>query len=148
MLLGGGGGDLFASLAVSVNGLGLGVTEDGLNAVPLHCRHGLVSANTSTHLAPSHRSPNPVFLVGLFCRYYSIGSVLTVVVCAGKMIPSEFYTFEGQGEPWIALAYAAVFGTFFNYNAYSWAGMTTRALLSSYGSDRYTPFMEARKKLS
>ena len=54
--------------------------------------------------------------------YYSIGSCMTLVICLAKKIDASAYQLSTDLEPWLALAYAAILGTFFNYNAYSWAG--------------------------
>jgi drug/metabolite transporter (DMT)-like permease len=56
--------------------------------------------------------------------YYSVGSVYTLLLCcawAYSLVPSDF-DFDGHLLPWLALAYAATFATFFPYNAFSWAG--------------------------
>jgi len=54
--------------------------------------------------------------------YYSIGSLLTLLICLCKSLPSSAYALSSSLAPWLALGYAALFGTAFNYNAYSWAG--------------------------
>eukprot|EP00602_Paraphysomonas_sp_CaronLab_P000205 CAMPEP_0185031090 /NCGR_PEP_ID=MMETSP1103-20130426/18360_1 /TAXON_ID=36769 /ORGANISM="Paraphysomonas bandaiensis, Strain Caron Lab Isolate" /LENGTH=330 /DNA_ID=CAMNT_0027566477 /DNA_START=260 /DNA_END=1252 /DNA_ORIENTATION=- len=56
--------------------------------------------------------------------YYSIGSVITVVmaICWTTRFTSSDFYFNGHLTPWIALAYATTFATFYAYNAYSWAG--------------------------
>lgn len=99
------------------------------------------------------------------CRYYSLGSILTLLICLAKNLPAGAYALSTDYRPWLALvrtvgcgtkptttpppliflgthliarssppktnqidqskhtqAYAAVFGTAFNYNAYSYAG--------------------------
>jgi drug/metabolite transporter (DMT)-like permease len=54
--------------------------------------------------------------------YYSLGSLITLVVCLAKQTPLANYALSSDIKPWLALGYAALFGTAFNYNVYSWAG--------------------------
>lgn len=56
--------------------------------------------------------------------YYSIGAVYTLfLTCAWaySLVPNDFI-FHSELLPWLALAYAATFATFYPYNALSWAG--------------------------
>ncbi|KAJ1408274.1 hypothetical protein B484DRAFT_301560, partial [Ochromonadaceae sp. CCMP2298] len=56
--------------------------------------------------------------------YYGIGSVYTLLLCCGwaySLVPMDF-AFDGHLLPWLALAYASTFATFYPYNVYSWAG--------------------------
>jgi drug/metabolite transporter (DMT)-like permease len=58
------------------------------------------------------------------CVYYGLGAVLTLLLCAGwysRFDVADLY-FRGQWSPWVALAYAATFASFFAYNAIAWAG--------------------------
>ena len=67
--------------------------------------------------------------------YYSIGSILTLLICLSKSLPSSAYALSSSLAPWLALAYAAIFGTAFNYNAYSWAGtVVVPAVISIYST--------------
>lgn len=51
--------------------------------------------------------------------YYTTGSLFTVIACVAAQLPiSEF--FWTAPEPWAALVYSVVIGTFFAYEAYSW----------------------------
>lgn len=53
--------------------------------------------------------------------YYSIGTVITLFMCAcwQSRFNSQSFTFGGATLPWIALVYASVFATAFTYNTYS-----------------------------
>eukprot|EP01032_Pedospumella_encystans_P024834 gene24834-28070_t len=56
--------------------------------------------------------------------YYSIGAFYTLLLtCAWaySLVPGDFI-FNGKFMPWLGLAYAATFATFYPYNALSWAG--------------------------
>lgn len=67
--------------------------------------------------------------------YYSIGSILTLLICLSKSLPASAYALSSSLAPWLALAYAAIFGTAFNYNAYSWAGtVVVPAVISIYST--------------
>lgn len=48
--------------------------------------------------------------------YYSLGSLITLVVCLAKATPLQAYQLSTHLKPWLALGYAALFGTAFNYN--------------------------------
>lgn len=56
--------------------------------------------------------------------YYSIGTVLTAILFSGFAFEftKQDLIFHALPLPWIALAYACVFATVYNYNALSWAG--------------------------
>lgn len=67
--------------------------------------------------------------------YYSIGSVLTLIICVSQSLPSSAYALSTSPAPWLALAYAALLGTAFNYNAYSWAGtVVAPGIISIYST--------------
>jgi len=56
--------------------------------------------------------------------YYGCGSIYTLLLCAAwswSLVPMDF-VFDGHLLPWLALAYAATFATFYPYNAFSWSG--------------------------
>ena len=56
--------------------------------------------------------------------YYGVGTVLTMIVVSAVAFTfeaKELY-FDSNYLPWVAVAYAASFGTFFPYNVYSWTG--------------------------
>jgi uncharacterized membrane protein len=56
--------------------------------------------------------------------YYSLGSFYTLLLtCAlAYSFEASDLIFHSELLPWLALAYAAVFATFYPYNALSWAG--------------------------
>eukprot|EP01036_Dinobryon_divergens_P029895 gene29895-39064_t len=58
--------------------------------------------------------------------YYSIGTVITLFMCAcwQSRFNSQSFTFGGATLPWIALVYASVFATAFAYNTYSYVSKT------------------------
>lgn len=56
--------------------------------------------------------------------YYSIGAVYTLFLTCGwaySLTPGDLI-FNSNLLPWLGLAYAATFATFYPYNALSWAG--------------------------
>ena len=56
--------------------------------------------------------------------YYSIGGFYTLILTcalAYSFVPGDLI-FHSELLPWLALAYAATFATFYPYNALSWAG--------------------------
>lgn len=56
--------------------------------------------------------------------YYSTGSIITLVLCAGfayQFTVKDLY-FHGEYFSWLALAYASTFATLYPYNVLSWAG--------------------------
>jgi uncharacterized membrane protein len=56
--------------------------------------------------------------------YYSIGSLITVLLCIcwEFRFSLDMFYFQGMYLPWVALAYAAIFATLINYNMYSYVG--------------------------
>jgi drug/metabolite transporter (DMT)-like permease len=67
----------------------------------------------------SRYSPSLVTFV-----YYSVGTVLTMVLFAGYafQFSGEDLVFDSMLLPWLALMYAVAFPTVYNYNALSWCG--------------------------
>jgi drug/metabolite transporter (DMT)-like permease len=56
--------------------------------------------------------------------YYSIGAFYTILLtCAWaySLTPNDM-VFDSELMPWLGLAYAATFATFYPYNVFSWAG--------------------------
>lgn len=56
--------------------------------------------------------------------YYSIGALYTLLLTCGwaYRLTAEDLVFNSNLLPWLGLAYAATFATFYPYNALSWAG--------------------------
>ena len=55
--------------------------------------------------------------------YYSIGGILTLILCIVGFYNfrlSDLY-FDNETLPWLGLAYASTFATFFTFNSLSWA---------------------------
>ena len=58
--------------------------------------------------------------------YYSIGTLITLFMCAcwQSRFNSQSFVFGGATFPWIALVYASIFATAFAYNTYSFVSKT------------------------
>lgn len=103
----------------------------GIIIVIVQC---LGMANLIVFQKPLVKRYDPAYVT---CIYYSIASLLTVLIVVGNYdtINKYDYIFQCDYMAWVALSYCAVFATALAYNAYSWVGrVTTPSVITVYST--------------